>query len=155
MRGWILAAALALVFAAPLAVPALAQDDTASTKERKEKEKDIRKKDKQFNREIKFRRVVGPNVLPVGPFSVSVFVNGQPMEARIRVAIQANSVDSKISMDSEKWAVQGIVYPQAVKLFEDGRPDRERIELFKMETQKELSKRFPDMIDAVYIESMM
>lgn len=131
------------------------QDDTSSTKERKEAEKERRKQHKQFNREIQYRRVVGPKVLPIGPFSISLFVNGQPLEARVRVAIQAMTEQDKATLDGQKWAVNGIVYPLAVRLFENGRPNREQIELFKAECQTQLSQRYPDMIEAVFIESLI
>lgn len=158
-RTSLLAAMLALLVAATpfatLPAGAAGQEETSSTKERKEEEKQRRKEHKQFNREIQYRRVVGPKVLPIGPFSISVFVKGQPLEARLRVAIEAISETAKATLDGQKWAVNGIVYPLAVKLFENGRPDREQIELFKMEAQTQLSQRYPDMIEAVYIESMI
>ncbi|SDF88353.1 MULTISPECIES: hypothetical protein [Thalassobaculum] len=149
------AAVLALLVAgAPiLSAPVLAE--TSSTKERKEEQKQRDKEHKQFNREIQYRRVVGPNVLPIGPFSISVFVKGQPLEARLRVAIEAKDVQAKTALDAQKWAVNGIVYPLAVKLYEQGRPNRDQIELFKMEAQTQLSERYPDMVEAVYIESLI
>lgn len=149
---------LAMVFAMPVAVMpsgAVAQEETSSTRERKEEEKARRKEHKQFNREIQYRRVVGPRVLPIGPFSISLFVNGQPLEARIRVAIQAVTEQAKATLDGQKWAVNGIVYPLAVRLYENGRPTREQIELFKMEAQTQLSARYPDMIEEVFIESLI
>jgi len=136
-----------------LSAPALAE--TESTKERKEEQKQRDKEHKQFNREIQYRRVVGPNVLPIGPFSISVFVQGQPLEARLRVAIEAKDLQAKTALDAQKWAVNGIVYPLAVKLYEQGRPNREQIELFKAEAQTQLSARYPDMVQAVYIESLI
>lgn len=149
------AALLALLVAgAPiLSAPVLAE--TESTKERKEEQKQRDKEHKQFNREIQYRRVVGPNVLPIGPFSISVFVQGQPLEARLRVAIEAKDLQAKTALDAQKWAVNGIVYPLAVKLYEQGRPNREQIELFKAEAQTQLSARYPDMVQAVYIESLI
>ena len=149
------AALLALLVAgAPmLSAPALAE--TESTKERKEEQKQRDKEHKQFNREIQYRRVIGPNVLPIGPFSISVFVQGQPLEARLRVAIEAKDLQAKTALDAQKWAVNGIVYPLAVKLYEQGRPNREQIELFKAEAQTQLSARYPDMVQAVYIESLI
>ncbi|WP_028794153.1 hypothetical protein [Thalassobaculum salexigens] len=151
----LVAAVLALLVAgAPiLSAPVLAE--TSSTKERKEEQKQRDKEHKQFNREIQYRRVVGPNVLPIGPFSISVFVKGQPLEARLRVAIEAKDVQAKTALDAQKWAVNGIVYPLAVKLYEQGRPNRDQIELFKMEAQTQLSERYPDMVEAVYIESLI
>lgn len=150
---------LGLVFAlgAPvvLAPSGATAEETSSTRERKEEEKQTRKAHKQFNREIQYRRVVGPRVLPVGPFSISVFVNGQPFEARIRVAIQAVTEQAKATLDGQKWAINGIVYPLAVRLYENGRPNREQIELFKMEAQTQLSARYPEMIDEVFIESLI
>lgn len=144
-----------LVTSAPAPAVAESQEETSSTKDRKEAEKERAKKHKEFNREIQYRRVVGPNVLPVGPYSISLFVNGQPVEARLRVAIQAVNVQAKNTLDDQKWAVNGIVYPLAVQLFEKGRPDREQIELFKAQAQPQLSERYPDMIDEVFIESLI
>ncbi|WP_420564692.1 hypothetical protein [Thalassobaculum sp.] len=153
-RIFLVATLLALVAGVPiLSAPALAETD--STKERKEEQKQRDKEHKQFNREIQYRRVVGPNILPIGPFSISVFVQGQPLEARLRVAIEAKDVQAKTTLDAQKWAVNGIVYPLAVKLYENGRPNREQIELFKMEAQTQLSERYPDMVQAVYIESLI
>lgn len=150
---------LGLVFAmaAPIVLSpsSVAAQETSSTRERKEEEKETRKAHEQFNREIQYRRVVGPRVLPIGPFSISVFVNGQPLEARIRVAIQAATEQAKATLDGQKWAINGIVYPLAVRLYENGRPNREQIELFKMEAESQLSARYPDMIDEVFIESLI
>ena len=148
------AALLALVVAGAPVLSAPAAAETSSTTERKEEQKQRDKEHKQFNREIQYRRVVGPNVLPIGPFSISVFVKGQPLEARLRVAIEAKDVQAKTALDAQKWAVNGIVYPLAVKLYEQGRPNREQIELFKMEAQTQLSERYPDVIQGVYIESL-
>lgn len=145
---------LALVVGGAPMLTAPASAETSSTKERKEEQKQRDKEHKQFNREIQYRRVVGPNVLPIGPFSISVFVKGQPLEARIRVAIEAADVQAKTALDAQKWAVNGIVYPLAVKLYEHGRPNREQIELFKAEAQTQLSERYPDAIQGVYIESL-
>ena len=144
-----------MISGAPMLLSAPAAAETSSTKERKEEQKQRDKEHKQFNREIQYRRVVGPNVLPIGPFSISVFVKGQPLEARLRVAIEAKDVQAKTALDAQKWAVNGIVYPLAVKLYEKGRPNREQIELFKMEAQSQLSARYPDMVQAVYIESLI
>ncbi|WPZ32277.1 hypothetical protein T8K17_13600 [Thalassobaculum sp. OXR-137] len=148
------AALLALAIAGAPVLSAPASAETSSTTERKEEQKQRDKEHKQFNREIQYRRVVGPNVLPIGPFSISVFVKGQPLEARLRVAIEAKDVQAKTALDAQKWAVNGIVYPLAVKLYEQGRPNREQIELFKMEAQTQLSERYPDVIQGVYIESL-
>ena len=62
---------------------------------------------------------------------------------------------AKATLDGQKWAVNGIVYPLAVRLYENGRPTREQIELFKMEAQTQLSARYPDMIEEVFIESLI
>lgn len=154
-RVFLAAALLALLVAGAPMLSATALAETSSTKERKEEQKQRDKEHKQFNREIQYRRVVGPNVLPIGPFSISVFVKGQPLEARLRVAIEAKDVQAKTTLDAQKWAVNGIVYPLAVKLYENGRPNREQIELFKAEAQTQLSERYPDMIEGVYIESLI
>jgi hypothetical protein len=87
--------------------------EAESTKDRKEQDKVQKKKDKEFNREIQFRQVIGPKVLALGPYSVSLFVQGQPVEGRVRVAVQAKSVSDKTTMDAQKWAINGIIYPLA------------------------------------------
>jgi hypothetical protein len=148
------AVGLLMPMTAALTGPAQAQDSD-STKDRKEQEKAQQKKDKEFNREIQFRRVVGPKVLALGPYSVSLFVQGQPVEGRVRVAVQANSVSDKTAMDGQKWAINGILYPLAVRMFEDGRPTPTAIRDFKGSAYELLSKRYPGMVDEVFIESLI
>lgn len=131
-----------------------AQEDAASTEDRKLQEKQQRKKDKEFNREIQYRRVIGPKVLALGPFTVSLFVQGQPLEGRVRVAVQALTVPGKLQLEAQKWAVNGIVYPLTVRMFEQGRPTPKDIEEFKSSARHLLMKRYPDLIDDVFIESM-
>lgn len=149
-----LATALAGAVSTVSASPTLAQE-AQSTKERMENEKAQRKKDEEFNRDVEFRQVVGPDVLPLGPYTVSLFVNGQSVEGRVRVAVQATSTAAKTAMETEKWAINGIVYPLAVRMYETGRPTREDIRLFKIDTQTRLSTRYPDMVEGVYIESIL
>lgn len=134
--------------------PALAAE-AESTKDRKEQDKVQEKKDKEFNREIQFRRVIGPKVLALGPYSVSLFVQGQPVEGRVRVAVQAKSVSDKTTMDAQKWAINGIIYPLAVRMFESGRPTPNAIRDFKGSAYELLSKRYPGMVDEVFIESLI
>lgn len=150
----ILATLLLIPVGAALNVSAHAQE-SESTKDRKEQEKVQEKKDKEFNREIQFRRVIGPKVLALGPYSVSLFVQGQPVEGRVRVAVQANSVSDKTTMDGQKWAINGIIYPLAVRMFESGRPTPTAIRDFKGSAYELLSKRYPGMVDEVFIESLI
>jgi hypothetical protein len=129
--------------------------EAESTKDRKEQDKVQKKKDKEFNREIQFRQVIGPKVLALGPYSVSLFVQGQPVEGRVRVAVQAKSVSDKTTMDAQKWAINGIIYPLAVRMFESGRPTPSSIRDFKGSAYELLSKRYPGMVDEVFIESLI
>lgn len=145
-----LAAAITLT---PFGNAASAQEK--STKERKAKEKEQKKKDKKFNREILYRQAVGPNVLPLGPYTISLFVKGQPYETRIRVAVEATSTQAKLSLETQKWALNGIVYPLAVRLFENGRPNNDEIRAFKDDTRDQLAKRYPNQIVEVFLESLI
>lgn len=156
-RGILLAltAVACLATAAPAIGPARAASEADSTTERKQAEKSQRKKDKEFNREILYRHAIGPKVLTLGPYSISLFVKGQPLEARLRVAVQTTNEQAKTTLEGQKMAVNGMVYPLAVRLFEHGRPNSEQIRAFKEDTRALLLQRYPDMIDEVYIESMI
>lgn len=138
----------------PLGMGVAYAQEEASTEDRKIQEKQQRKKDKEFNREIQYRRVVGPKVLALGPYTVSLFVQGQPMEGRVRVAVQALTIPAKQQLEAQKWAVSGIVYPLTVRMFEQGRPTPKDIEAFKSSARDLLMRRYPDLIDDVFIESM-
>lgn len=155
VRTALLAAILILAADAALAPAAHAQSEASSTTERKQAEKQQKKKDKEFNREILYRHSVGPKVLALGPYSISLFVRGQPLEARLRVAVQMTSEQARIALEDQKMVVNGIVYPLAVRLFEQGRPSTEQIRAFKEDTRSQLIARYPDMIDDVFIESMI
>lgn len=133
----------------------VATAETASTDQREQDEKAQKKKDKEFNRDILYRHVVGPKVLALGPYSISLFVRGQPLEARLRVAVQTTSELARTQLEAQKMSVNGIVYPLAVRLFELGRPSSEQIRAFKDDTRAQLVERYPDLIEDVFIESMI
>jgi len=155
-RAALLAGALILGAGGVLApVSTVRASEASSTTERKQAEKQQKKKDKEFNRDILYRHAVGPKVLALGPYSISLFVRGQPLEARLRVAVQMTSEQAKLALEGEKMAVNGIVYPLAVRLFEQGRPSTAQIREFKEDTRTQLTERYPDMIDDVFIESMI
>lgn len=151
-------ACAALILAAGTMLAPLSAGHAAeaeSTTERKQQEKQQKKKDKEFNRDILYRHVIGPKVLALGPYSISLFVQGQPLEARLRVAVQMTNEQARLQLESQKMAVNGIVYPLAVRLFERGRPTSEQIRTFKEDTRAQLQQRYPDMIEDVFIESMV
>lgn len=147
------AALLALSAAAPPVSPVRAE--SASTDKRQQDEKAQKKKDKEFNRDILYRHAIGPKVLALGPYSISLFVRGQPLEARLRVAVQTTSELAKQQLETQKMPINGIVYPLAVRLFELGRPSSEQIRAFKDDTRAQLAERYPDLIEDVFIESMI
>lgn len=156
VRAAVLAAAAVLCAGgvlAPLSIGRASEAD--STTERKQAEKQQKKKDKEFNRDILYRHAVGPKVLALGPYSISLFVRGQPLEARLRVAVQMTTEQGRQLLEGQKMSVNGIVYPLAVRLFEQGRPSTEQIRAFKEDTRSQLLERYPDMIDDVFIESLI
>ncbi|MBM86440.1 MAG: hypothetical protein CMM47_10520 [Rhodospirillaceae bacterium] len=144
---------------AGLPEPGVAETDDeevdASTKERQLKEKEQKKRDKKFNDDRLFRFMVGPSVLPVGPFTISLYVRGKLVEGKLRVAIQASDPNAKNVLEDEKWAINGIIYPLAVRMWEDGRPSTEDIINFKADSKKRLKRRFDELIEDVFIESIM
>ncbi|WP_193183604.1 hypothetical protein [Nisaea sediminum] len=152
--------ALGLLLAAGHAGNALAASagDKANAKveeERKQKDKAQRKKDKEFNRDISYRHVVGPEVLPLGPFTVSLYVGGQLTEHRVKVALQAVDVTKKTELENAKTQLYGIVYPLCLRLFEKGRPSASDLLLFKADVEKQVSTRFKDSLKGVFIESVL
>lgn len=139
-------------------VRAASAGDKANAKveeERKQKDKAQRKKDKEFNRDISYRHVVGPDVLPLGPFTVSLYVDGQLTEHRVRVALQAVDSAKKTQLENAKTQLFGIVYPLCLRLFEKGRPSASDLLLFKADVEKQVSTRFKDSLKGVYIESVL
>lgn len=155
VRAGLLAAALSLGAGAALAPVSAPRAEMESTTERKQAERQQKKKDKEFNREIQYRHAVGPKVLALGPYSISLFVQGQPLEAKLRVAVQMTSEQAKLTLEGQKMAVNGIIYPLAVRLFEQGRPTTAQIRTFKEDTRALLLERYPNMIDDVFIESLI
>jgi len=158
-RGLAILILASLLLATPLSGPAWAQSDDAeqdeSTKERKQKEKEQKKKDKKFNDDRLYRFMVGPDVLPVGPYTISFYVRGQLVEGRLRIAIQAKDTQAKRALEGEKWVINGIVYPLVLRMWENGRPTTEDIRNFKSDSKSQLQRRFAELVKEVYIESIM
>ena len=102
-RAAVLASALILGAAFVLApLSASRASEASSTTERKQAEKQQKKKDKEFNRDIEYRRMIGPKVLALGPYSISLFVRGQPLEARLRVAVQMTTEQARVQLEAQK-----------------------------------------------------
>jgi flagellar basal body-associated protein FliL len=156
---------LLIVFAVALITPntigpayAASDDDEdldQSTKDRKLKEKEQKKKDKKFNDNRLYRFMVGPNVLSVGPFTISLYVRGQLVEGKLRIAILAKDTQAKSALEGEKWTINGIVYPLALRMWENGRPTTEDILNFKSDIKSQLQRRYTEQIEDVFIESIM
>lgn len=152
---------ITMAFCAPIsASPSMAasdddEDQEQSTKDRKLKEKEQKKKDKKFNDDRLYRFMVGPDVLAVGPFTISLYVRGQLVEGKLRIAILAKDVPSRTALEGEKWVINGIVYPLALRMWENGRPTTEDIRNFKSDTKSQLQRRFAELVKEVFIESIM
>ena len=154
----ILAVALVTSFMVPAAsLPVHAQDEDVdqSTKDRRAKEKEQRKSDKKFNEDKIYRFMVGPDVLPVGPYTISLYVRGQLVEGKLKIAILAKDSTAKNTLEGEKWAINGIVYPLALRMWENGRPTTEDIRNFKIDTKSQLQRRYDELIKEVFIVSIM
>lgn len=153
-------AALALILALGHGTHALAASDgdKANAKveaERQQQDKAQRKKDKEFNRDISYRHAIGPDVLPLGPFTISLYIDGRLTEHRLRVALQAIDTAKKTELEASKTQLYGIVYPLCLKLFEKGRPTSSDVLAFKAQVQKNVSTRFKDSVKGVFIESLL
>lgn len=128
-------------------------DDLA--KERLEKEKEQKKRDKQFNEEKLYKFMVGRDVLTLPLFYISLYVKGKLVEGKLRVAIQTKSPAARRSLNPEKMAIKGIIYPLAVRMWEKGRPTSEDIRNFKIDAKAQLKIRYEELVKEVYIESIL
>lgn len=151
---------LAFLFAVGLSPASFAASSGHKANEKAEadrakKDKAQEKKDKEFNRDIQYRHVIGPDVLPLGPFTVSLYVNGRLTEHRIRVALQTTDQEKKTLLENAKTQLLGIVYPLCLRLFENGRPSTSDILLFKADVEKNVTSRFKDSLKGVFIESVL
>jgi len=129
------------------------EDDLAI--ERKEKEKEQKKRDKKFNEEKVYKFMVGRDVLTLPLFYISLYVKGQLVEGKLRVAIQTSGAAARRSLNPEKMAIKGIIYPLAVRMWEKGRPTSEDIRNFKIDAKAQLKLRYEDLVKEVYIESIL
>ena len=132
-----------------------ADNDENVTPKFEQKEKDQREKNKEFNRDIIYQNAVGPDVLPLGPFTISLYVDGLLIEHRVKVALQAVNTAKKDELEEAKTLLFGIVYPLCLKLFENGRPSSSDILAFKAQVRKNVSNRFKGALKDVYIASVL
>lgn len=131
------------------------KEDDELTQERKAKEKEQKKRDKKFNEEKVYKFMVGRDVLPLPMFYISLYVNGRLVEGKLRVAVQTSSPAARRSLNVEKNALRGIIYPLAIRMWENGRPSTEDIRNFKAEATAQLKTRFDDLVKEVFIESIL
>ena len=131
------------------------KEDDELTQERKAKEKEQKKRDKKFNEEKVYKFMVGRDVLPLPMFYISLYVNGRLVEGKLRVAVQTSSPAARRSLNVEKNALRGIIYPLAIRMWENGRPSTEDIRDFKAEATSQLKTRFDDLVKEVFIESIL
>jgi hypothetical protein len=131
------------------------QEEDQLTKDRNEKEKAQKKRDKKFNEEKVYKFMVGRDVLTLPLFYVSLYVKGRLVEGKLRVAIQTSSPAATRSLNVEKMALKGIIYPLAIRMWEKGRPTTNDIRNFKVDATKQLKIRYDDLIKEVFIESIL
>ena len=120
-----------------------------------QKEQDQQGKNREFNRDIMYWQAIGPDVLPLGPFTISLYVDGRVIEHRLKVALQAVDTVKKDELEAAKTLLYGIVYPLCLKLFENGRPSSSDILAFKAQVRKNVSNRFKNTLEDVYIASVL
>jgi hypothetical protein len=131
------------------------QEEDQLTKDRNAKEKAQKKRDKKFNEEKVYKFMVGRDVLTLPLFYVSLYVKGRLVEGKLRVAIQTSSPAATRSLNVEKMALKGIIYPLAIRMWEKGRPTTNDIRNFKVDATKQLKIRYDDLIKEVFIESIL
>ena len=131
------------------------QEEDQLTKDRNAKEKAQKKRDKEFNEEKVYKFMVGRDVLTLPLFYVSLYVKGRLVEGKLRVAIQTSSPAATRSLNVEKMALKGIIYPLAIRMWEKGRPTTDDIINFKVDATKQLKIRYDDLIKEVFIESIL
>ncbi len=131
------------------------EEEDELTQQRKEQEKEQKKRDKKFNEEKVYKFMVGRDVLTLPLFYISLYVQGRLVEGKLRVAIQTKNPAARRSLNPEKFAIKGIIYPLAVKMWENGRPSSEDIRNFKQDAKAQLKMRYEDLVKEVWIESIL
>ena len=99
--------------------------------------------------------MVDRSVLTLPLFMISLYVQGQLVEGKLRVAIQTKNSAARKLLDNEKLTIKGIVYPLALRMWEDGRPTNEDIRNFKIDCKSQLQQRYDELIQDVFIESIL
>ena len=131
---------LVAVVAATAAAPSFAQE---------------KKKKKLEEASQTYERKLPPNHAPFGPYTVTNFQNGKFFEGRVSVAIEAKDVPGRQVVWNNKPLVNGILFPLAVRLFEQGRPSPSRVEAFKKDASNQLQVKFKDAFVAIHVREVM
>jgi hypothetical protein len=134
--------------AAVAALIALSSAGGAGAEETKKKRKDLAT-------EQTYERKLGPNWAPFGPYTIRNIRDGTLFEGRVTVAVEAKDTPARQMLWNNKQLVNGILFPLAVKLFEDGRPTPSRVESFKKEAETALDARFKGQVKGVYVKDVM
>jgi hypothetical protein len=113
------------------------------------------KKKRKLEGEQTYERKLPENWAPFGPFTIRNIRDGQMVEGRVTVAVEAKDVAARAMLWGNKQLVNGILFPLAVKLFEEGRPSPSRIEDFKKQAETALDARFKGQIKGVYVKDVM
>ncbi len=136
-----LAAALAALLVLSQAMPVGAEE--------------TKKKRKDLSTEQTYERKLPENWAPFGPYTIRNFREGQLFEGRVTVAVEAKDTSARQMLWANKQLVNGILFPLAVRLFEEGRPTPSRVESFKKQAEAALDARFKGQIKGVYVKDVM
>lgn len=135
--------ALVLTLVLALAGAALASD-------KKDKKKDEKMEGDRYNRMLK-----ESNYVPFGPYVVFLTREGRQIKGRVSVAIETENAKAKDMLKNNKQAIDGILYPIATRLFEDGSPSPSHFEYFKNEAMAKLKDRFPLEVKGIVIKEVV
>jgi len=118
--------------------------------EKKDKKKDDFSKIDRYTRMLK-----ESNYIPLGPYVIFLTRDGKQIKGRVSVAIEADSAKAKGTLKNNKQAIDGMLYPIAARLFEDGSPTPSHFEYFKNEAMAKLKHRFPLEVKEIFIKDVM
>lgn len=95
-----------------------------------------------------------PNAITFGPMLISSISQGRSIAGKLKFSVVAVDEVARGKLQAGEDAVYGIIYPLAIKLYEDGRPNNDAIRAFKTDAEAQLNSRFGGAVEMILLDSV-
>ena len=95
-----------------------------------------------------------PNAITFGPMRISSISRGRSVAGRLKFSVVAVDEVARGKIRDGEDAVYGIIYPLAIKLYEDGRPSTSAIRTFKSDAEAQLNSRFGGAVKMILLDTV-